>query len=37
MAGFDEIARSEDGPVRHHVFYFDDGNVILNVSRLTST
>jgi len=31
MTQFDEIVQSDDDPVRHHTFYFDDGNVILNV------
>ena len=31
MTSFDEIVRSGDDPVRHHTFYFDDGNVVLNV------
>jgi len=33
MTEFDEIVRSDDDPVRHHIFYFDDGNIILNVSK----
>ena len=33
MTKFDEIVRSGDGPVRHHTFYMDDGNVVLNVSK----
>lgn len=33
MAQFDEIVQSGDDPVRHHTFYFDDGTVVLNVSR----
>ena len=33
MTRFDEIVRSGDGPVRHHTFYMDDGNVVLNVSK----
>jgi len=37
MTQFDEIVRSGEGPVRHHTFYFDDGNVVLEVptSKLT--
>jgi len=31
MTRFDEIARSSDRPIRHHVFYFDDGNLVLDV------
>ena len=34
MTQFDEIIQTGDDPVRHHTFYFDDGNVVLNVSKL---
>jgi len=37
MTEFDEIVRSDDDPVRHHTFYFDDGNIILNVPQLQLT
>lgn len=33
MAQFDVIILSGNDPVRHHTFYFDDGNVILNVTK----
>jgi len=33
MSQFDAILPSDDVPVRHHTFYFDDGNVILNVLK----
>jgi hypothetical protein len=33
MTKFDEVVQSGDDPVRHHTFYFDDGNVVLNVPK----
>ena len=33
MTQFDVIVRSGDSPARHHTFYFDDGNVVLNVTN----
>ena len=37
VAKFDEIVQSGDDPVRHHTFYMDDGNVVLNVSKSRPT
>ena len=33
MSQFDVIVRSGDDPIRHHTFYFDDGNVVINVTK----